>query len=209
MITVRYTEAMTKFPHTNTAVSFPQQTHFIGVLVPEELSDVLTDCRIWMNEQYGCRSGYGTPIHITLVPPFHLDEQYTTQQIVASTRKALDCSDSNGHLFSFEAQVKGFASFGDRTLFAKVLPSPQWTPLRDAVLNGLLAVCPGCTKKDARPFTPHLTIANRDIPVHAVEAALAHFADMDLEATFPVNAICVFVRKNGTWISLEKNTVIF
>jgi len=192
--------------YTNCA--FPQQTHFIGVLVPEELSDALTDCRAWMHEQYGCKSGYGTPIHITLVPPFHLEEQYTTQQIVLSVKKAVN-TDANNNLAPFDALVKGFASFGDRTLFAKVLPSPQWTPLRDAVLNELLATCPGCTKKDTRPFTPHLTIANRDIPVHAAEAALAHFADFDLEATFPVNAICVFVRKNGNWISLEENTVIF
>ena len=185
--------------------TFPQQTHFIGVLVPKELSNALTDCRTWMHEQYGCKSGYGTPIHITLVPPFHLDDSFTTKQVVTSVQSAI----CNFHATEFDANVKGFASFGDRTLFAKVLPSPQWTPLRDAVLNELLTTCPGCTKKDTRPFTPHLTIANRDIPLHAAEAALAHFSAFDLEATFPVNTICVFVRKNGSWISIDENIVHF
>lgn len=194
--------------HTNCA--FSQQTHFIGVLVPQELSDALTDCRTWMHEQFGCKSGYGTPIHITLVPPFHLDERYTTQQIVDSLKKAVETlRATKNQLGSFDAQVKGFSSFGDRTLFAKVLPSPQWAPLRDVVLNELLAACPDCTKKDTRPFTPHLTIANRDIPVHAAETALAHFAAFNLEATFPVNTICVFLRKNGNWVSLEENTIHF
>jgi 2'-5' RNA ligase len=200
---------MAKSMDTNRAGSFPQQTHFIGVLVPKELSDALTDCRVWMHEQYGCKSGYGTPIHITLVPPFHLDEMFTTQQVVASTKEAIYNNGTMNHLFSFNAQVKGFASFGDRTLFAQVLPSPQWTPLRDAVLNELLATCPGCTKKDRRPFTPHLTIANRDIPVHAAEAALAHFAEFDLEASFPVNTICVFTRINSSWISDDQNIIHF
>lgn len=43
--------------HNNKA--FPQQTHFLGVLIPEDITLTLEDCR---------RSGYGTPIHVTLVP---------------------------------------------------------------------------------------------------------------------------------------------
>ena len=36
-----------------------QQSHFLGVLIPEDITLTLEDCR---------RSGYGTPIHVTLVP---------------------------------------------------------------------------------------------------------------------------------------------
>ena len=39
---------------------FPQQTHFVGVLVPEDITLTLEDCRRYMNERYGCMSGYGT-----------------------------------------------------------------------------------------------------------------------------------------------------
>ena len=42
----------------------------------------LEDCRRYMRENYGCKSGHGTPIHVTLVPPFHLPEEYTTQDLV-------------------------------------------------------------------------------------------------------------------------------
>lgn len=45
-----------------------QQSHFLGVLIPEDLTLTLEDCRRYMNEAYGCKSGYGTPIHVTLVP---------------------------------------------------------------------------------------------------------------------------------------------
>lgn len=57
----------------NNNKTFPQQTHFLGVLVPEDITLTLEDCRRYMNEAYGCRSGYGTPIHVTLVPPFQVD----------------------------------------------------------------------------------------------------------------------------------------
>ena len=52
----------------NNNKTFPQQTHFLGVLIPEDITLTLEDCRRYMNEAYGCKSGYGTPIHVTLVP---------------------------------------------------------------------------------------------------------------------------------------------
>lgn len=42
--------------------NLPQQTHFIGVLTPEDITLTLEDCRRYMNEAYGCRSGHLTPI---------------------------------------------------------------------------------------------------------------------------------------------------
>ncbi len=48
--------------------NFAQQTHFIGVLLPEDIAFTLEDCRRYMNQAYGCKSGHKTPIHITLVP---------------------------------------------------------------------------------------------------------------------------------------------
>ena len=53
--------------------NLPQQTHFIGVLTPEDITLTLEDCRRYMNEAYGCRSGHLTPIHVTLIPPFNRD----------------------------------------------------------------------------------------------------------------------------------------
>jgi hypothetical protein len=51
--------------------NFTQQTHFIGVLLPEDITLTLEDCRRYMNQAYGCKSGHKTPIHVTLIPPFH------------------------------------------------------------------------------------------------------------------------------------------
>lgn len=61
--------------------TFPEQTHFIGVLLPEDITLMLEDCRRYMRESYGCKSGYGTPVHVTLVPPFRLPKEYSTSDI--------------------------------------------------------------------------------------------------------------------------------
>ena len=65
----------------------PQQTHFIGVLLPENITLTLEDCRRYMNEVYGCKSGHGTPIHVTLVPPFRLQEEYSSADLISVIEK--------------------------------------------------------------------------------------------------------------------------
>ena len=140
--------------------SVPQQTHFIGVLLPEDITLTLEDCRRYMNEVYGCKSGQGTPIHVILVPPFRLQEEYSTADLINAIEKEVLPQG-----LGFTAHIDNFDAFGDRTLFANVVAGENWTKLRDKTIQAILNACPGCTKKDKKPFQPHATVANRDIPV--------------------------------------------
>lgn len=175
---------------------FPMQTHFVGVLLPDDLTLTLEDCRRYMNRTYGCRSGHGTPIHVTLVPPFRLPEEYSTDDLA----RALEKNVLSRNL-GFSAHVDNFDAFGDRTVFAKVSANEKWTALRDETVKAILNTCPGCTKKDMRPFQPHATVANRDIPVGASATALEALNEMNLVEDFPVNNITIFERRGDKWIS--------
>lgn len=180
----------------NNNKNFPQQTHFLGVLIPEDITLTLEDCRRYMNEAYGCKSGYGTPIHVTLVPPFHLPEEYTTADLIQAIQKeVLPEADK----LKFDAHIDNFNAFGDRTIFAKVIRNEKWTALRDKVLAAVLKAAPGCTKKDQRLFQPHLTVANRDIPVGVSADALEVMNELNLVENFPVDNITIFERKGGKW----------
>lgn len=185
--------------------AFPQQTHFLGVLVPEDITLTLEDCRRYMNETYGCRSGYGTPIHVTLVPPFQLPEEYSTADLVQTIEDDVLPLASQ---LRFDAHIHNFDAFGDRTIFANVLRDDKWTALRDKVVMAVLKAAPGCTKKDMRPFQPHLTVANRDIPAGVSKNALEVMNQLNLIENFPVDNITVFERRNGKWVpacTLELN----
>ena len=177
--------------------NFAVQTHFIGVLVPDDITLTLEDCRRYMNKTYGCKSGYGTPIHVTLVPPFRLPEPYTTRDLVDAIQSdVLPCAQD----LAFTAQIDNFDAFGDRTIFAKVAANEKWTCLRDAVIAAVLKTAPGATKKDQRPFQPHLTVANRDIPPGASVDALKAMNEIQLFESFPVDNITIFERNGGKWI---------
>ncbi len=189
----------------NNYKNFPQQTHFLGVLVPDDITLTLEDCRRYMNENYGCKSGYGTPIHVTLVPPFRLPEEFRTSDLAAAIEKeVLPLAEK----LRFDAHIENFDAFGDRTVFAKVIASKNWTALRDKVVAAVLNAAPGCTKKDQRPFQPHLTVANRDIPAGASVNALKVLNELNLVEDFPVDNITIFERKGGRWeaaVTLELN----
>lgn len=179
---------------------FPQQTHFVGVLVPDDITLTLEDCRRYMNEKYGCKSGFATPIHVTLVPPFRLPQEYSTKDLEnAIISEILPYSSE----LKFTAHIQNFSAFGDRTIFAKVLKDEKWTNLRDKVFNAVIKAAPFCTKKDQRPFTPHLTVANRDIPAGVSTDALKVMNELNLIEDFEVNNITIFERQNGKWISAK------
>ena len=172
----------------------PQQTHFIGVLLPEDITLTLEDCRRYMNEVYGCKSGHGTPIHVTLVPPFRLQEEYSTADLISAIEKEVL---SQG--LGFTAHIDNFDAFGDRTLFANVVANDAWTKLRDKTVQAILNACPGSTKKDKKPFQPHATVANRDIPVGVMTKALQVMNELNLAEDFPVDNITIFERKGNRW----------
>ena len=67
--------------------NFPQQTHFIGILLPEDITLTLEDCRRYMREAYGYKLGHATPIHVTLIPPFRLPDEYSTADLACAIEK--------------------------------------------------------------------------------------------------------------------------
>jgi len=173
--------------------NIPQQTHFIGVLLPEDITLTLEDCRRYMNEVYGCKSGHGTPIHVTLVSPFRLPEEYTTADIVRAIETVLPMG------LGVTAHIDNFDAFGDRTLFANVVASDAWTTLRDETVKAIVNACPGCIRKDKKPFQPHATISNRDIPTGVMTKVLQVMNELNLVEDFPVDNITVFERKGNRW----------
>lgn len=166
-------------------------THFIGVLVPEDLSLVLEDCRSYMRSRYGCISGQRTPLHVTIVPPFVLNPSYSTE----------DLSEVLNSIFfkEFTAHVESFGSFGERTLYARVIEDKSWDELRNTVFHSVSRVFPDTLKKDHRAFHPHITIANRDIPNGALYEALMRLNGVPLSEVFTVKKLTLFEFKNGRW----------
>ena len=185
---------------------FQKQTHFVGILPPEGLSEAIENCRAWMAANFGCKSGHATPVHITIVPPFALEGEFMTRRLVRTVQSAAEELISVGS-FPFTARVGGFGAFGDRTIFAKVEQGDGWNRLREKITHAIQKEFPKI-RRDTRAYQPHMTVANRDIPPGAAASALSYFSELDVSASFATDNIAVFTRNGaGGWNALDENVI--
>ncbi|MBR7064410.1 MAG: 2'-5' RNA ligase family protein [Treponema sp.] len=175
------------------ASQFFSQTHFIGVIPSEEITFTLEDCRRYMRETYGCKSGHGTPIHVTLVPPFLLPKEFTIKMLVDNLAQNLSLKK-----LSFTASVQNFASFAERTIFAKVEEQDEWKTLQNIVYKSL-PISKSFHIKKSTSFIPHLTVSNRDIPNGVVQNALSVLNELNFLKTFVVDNVTIFERNGKRW----------
>lgn len=145
-----------------------------------------------MNRFCGSRSGHRTAPHITLVPPFaapdvtRIDLFHLLGSVAACTQ-------------SFEGICEGFGAFGDRTVYVRVLQDSSWETLRASLYRESSIRLPGLLPPARNPFTPHITVANRDIPPGALPPALEYFHDLDFQANFPVDHLALFYWSTDHW----------
>lgn len=140
--------------------------YFIALVLPAELNERILHWKNLMLQNYGCKVGLKSPAHITLVPPFWMDE---------AKEKALakDVEDIAGQLHPFPIRTKNFSAFKPRTLFIDVELSEELVHAKSIVdkffkQNEFYSI-----KVDTRPFHPHITIATRDLFKKAFFRSLA------------------------------------
>ncbi|MCR5732370.1 MAG: 2'-5' RNA ligase family protein, partial [Sphaerochaetaceae bacterium] len=144
------------------------------------------------------KSGHSTLPHITLIPPFKLSEEYTTNDIL----KRLE----NIKFTPFISSVDGFGSFTDRTVFAHVKSSKDWDRLRYAIFKAISDM--GNIREDRRPMKPHITIANRDIPYGKAPELLETLHSYDIETSLNVDRIALFTKMGYRWVLEDENIIL-
>lgn len=181
----------------------PGDRFFVAVMADRALAGQIEAFRAWARETLGCRSGQRTPPHVTLVPPFVLP-----LGSLDGLEAALSAAALAG--IPFIARVEGFDSFGERTLFARVVPGPDWDALRDRVYVAASDQGPELVTRFPHPrvpFHPHLTIANRDIPPGSARVALAELRARGLSAQMPVDHLALLRFEEGAWRETVRYTL--
>ena len=165
--------------------------YYVAVVCPKEIDEKVFQLKEWMRKQFGCMVALKSPGHITLIPPFWMDESredelIKTLQEINSTEKA-------------EVRLNNFSHFGDRVLFINVNESDSLTSLKEQTESHFLQDFSGVIKKDERPFHPHVTIANRDVSPGTFVKAWGHFSKEKFESSFVADTISLLKLNAGKW----------
>jgi 2'-5' RNA ligase len=165
--------------------------YFMAIVCPAEVEERVQKYKLWLQQRFGCTNALKSPAHITMIPPFWWkeDEEYLLQQWL------YDFKDYD----SFAVATGGIDTFGKNVLFIDVLPNDRLSALHDAVQQYFTRQSGGVIKTDNRSFSPHITLATRDIKPGDLEKAIFHFREKTFHRTFMVETISLLKLIDGRW----------
>jgi 2'-5' RNA ligase len=170
--------------------------YFIAIVCPPDIDEKITQFKLWMQARFGCRVALRSPGHITLVPPFWLDESRQDELTSALNRFASESEE-------ITISLNDFSHFSDRVLFVNVDENPSLGSLRKQTEDHFLQPFEGIIKPDDRPFHPHVTIANRDVMPGTFVKAWEHFSKEKFSASFTTSELCLLKLIDGRWKVIE------
>lgn len=165
---------------------------YIAVICSSEIDAQIQKHKIWMRERFGCTVALKSAAHITLIPPFWLANEL--EQLLIETLHTFTTS-----IQPFTIQLKNFAHFGNKVIFAAVEENHLLGSLRKATEDHFIGPFHNSIKPDDRPFHPHVTIANRDIKPGDFNKAWAHFEKLNFDESFDASKISLLKLSPGKW----------
>ena len=165
---------------------------FVAIICPPSVEKKVLEYKRRMKEQFGCTVALKSPAHITLIPPFWLEDESETTLVDTLQLFSSDID-------TLEIHLNGFSHFGKRVLFVKVNENPALEEIKKQVENHFSKVFNDVFKKDDRPFHPHVTIANRDIKPSDFLTAWEYFSKKEFNKIFHINGISLLKLCQGKW----------
>lgn len=166
--------------------------YFIAIVAPAQINTQVLQWKYYMRDHYGCTVALRSPAHITLIPPFWMNEQLEPGLIT-------DVDSFSLQHHSFPITLKNFDAFKPRVIFVGIEENKSLQQLKSSLEQHLLSLHKYPIKKESRPYHPHLTIANRDLRKKDFYPAFDHFSKIDYAETFPASDIAVLKHDGMEW----------
>lgn len=180
------------------AVKSPHSMYFAAIVCPPKIDDKIRQCKIWMLDRYGCRVAMRAPSHITLIQPFWLDD--TREEFLRQMLSSFQFD--HGEL---DIRLSNFSHFSKRVIFIRVLLSNGLLLVKSAIENHFRQSLGDLIKTDERPFTPHVSIATRDMKRGDFYGAWDHFGNMPFDESFNTSVISLLKLSPEKWNVIAEN----
>jgi 2'-5' RNA ligase len=166
--------------------------YFMAIVAPEEVNGTILKWKELMKERFGCLVALRSPAHITLIPPFWLDEKKEHQLKDAIGEFSQSCA-------PFEITLKDFSAFKPRVIYVDVTPNQELQSLHGRLEEFLLAKKLFPINKGERPLRPHMSIATRDLHKKAFHKAWEIFEEKKYENSWIVSGISILRHDQKKW----------
>jgi 2'-5' RNA ligase len=170
-----------------------------AIVPPPDQAEIINGQRLVFAQQYGFKRALKPPVHITLVPPFHVPQE----QVPVFERLILRLSSWTDTLQSFDIELKDFGFFENPAqqspvVFIDVVQSAALQALYQAIRKRL-SVHPNIKRVLHSSYNPHVTIGYRDLSWEAFPAIRADYRQRHFTAYFPCKNICLWKHDGINW----------
>ncbi|PJJ60231.1 2'-5' RNA ligase family protein [Hymenobacter chitinivorans] len=174
----------------------PSSLYLLALLPPEPVFSQVWALKQEVHQRTGSRNAVRLPPHITLIPP--LRQPATFEAAAAQTLTEFAGSQS-----TFSVGLRDFRWFGNRTLYVHVEPAEAVKAFHAALTEWCAGHLPQ-VPRETRPFTPHMTLATRDLPPAAVPELRPLFQARHYEACFEVHSLVLFRHDGRQWQNIRE-----
>ena len=166
--------------------------YFIAIVLPSELNEKILHYKKFMQEKYGCNVALKSPAHVTIVPPFWMDEEKEAQ-----LRNDMD--ELSRTTEGFLLATNNFSAFKPRTIFLALESNPQLKAVKEKADVFFNDNSTYRIKIDERAFHPHITIATRDLFKKDFHEAWPYFAEKKFVVEWKAIGLSLLRHNKKNW----------
>lgn len=166
---------------------------FIAILPPDDVAEKVRAVQHEIADRFGPKRILKIPVHITVEPPFRFDDAGETRMT-----SVLDLFFAKTPGFTLE--LRNFGSFRDDVIFIEIVPSLPLLEMQSQLsdyLRGEAGIIHEVPWHGG--YTPHMTVANRDVTPAAHERIWREFNTRKFYAAFSVTEIALLRHDEKMW----------
>ncbi|MDT9340407.1 2'-5' RNA ligase family protein [Trichodesmium erythraeum 21-75] len=166
---------------------------FVALVPPENIQNQVTEIKEYFSRNYNSSHALKSVPHITLQPPF----KWPTESLTL-LQESLEAFTQ--HCSAFPITLSGFAAFVPRVIYINVVKTPELLKIqRDliAFTETTLGIVHPPSK--IRPFSPHVTVAFRDLTKQNFRAAWIEFRERSLDLDFTASQLTLLIHNGKRW----------
>ncbi len=171
---------------------------FVAVLLPDEVVSQVRALQQEIADRFGPSRALRLPPHITVEAPFRLGDGEGDRLVGELTRFLAQRS-------VFALNLKNFGYFRDDVVFIEVAANLALLELHNDLRDFLRGEAGFIKAPPLHPgYTPHLTLANRDVSPEQHAAIWREFAHRKFHARFDVTDLCLMRHNGASWDTFER-----
>lgn len=167
--------------------------YFFALVPPEPIRGEISRFKERLSQEYKTKAALKSPPHITIVPPFSMNpcnEPFLLNSVERIARDVLPAE-------PFSIYVNGMGAFPPRVIYLQINTENKLLELQKQFITQFQTNTGiGIDQRPDRQFTPHITVAFRDLKPKTFQKAWEKYKNHPIQYAFPLESVYL-LKHNG------------